>query len=309
MIKNRLLHLTILVCATSLYGCASPTGSETNQQTSKTSTAQSDKSQKLSAYKVTTVETSNGTIEIAPTVVSTPDELLEVSTRDANSETAYSDPLEFINRPIFKFNHFTYQYALIPLAKGYNNVVPEPVQSSISNAFSNLTEPLSLVNNTLSGEFSEAGNNLARFVINSTVGLLGFFDPATSWFDIQEKPQNFSQTLVKYKVASGAFVVLPFLGQSDLRGTTSIISESFIHPSKYIFNSPDDMYIRVADGFDDFTQQAQIYEKLYEQAQDPYIYFRNQYIQSRNRDQLTEQKQSRSGVHAVNVAQEGENNE
>ena len=219
----------------------------------------------------------------------------------AKPQNAYYDPLEFINRPVFSFNHFTYKYLFIPLAKGYNYLIPADVRHAISNGFNNLREPLNLLNNALSGEFSEAGSNLGRFLINSTVGILGFFDPADAWFGIKEKPQTLSQTLMKYNVGGGAYVVLPLLGRSDIRGTTSIIGESLVHPTKYVFESPDDTVARAVDGFDDFSQQADTYITLFEASEDPYIYFRNQYIQSVNRDEMAQDiAQSEVNVAGVN---------
>jgi len=283
-IIKSILVVTIL---SGLSACNSaPEQADVPQQTIPESSA--DKVKTLSAYKPTQIETSNGTITVQPTVVATTDEVNE--RLEINSETEYYDPLEFINRPLFTFNHYTYKYALIPLSKGYKAVLPEPVRDSVSKAFDNIREPLNLLNNGLSGEFSEAGNNLGRFLINSTVGVFGLFDPASSWFGIEKKPQSFAQTLMKYDVGSGAYIVLPLLGQSDLRGTTSVISESLIHPTQYIFGSPEDTAARAVDAVDDFSRQADLYVTLFEQSDDPYIYFRNQYIQSTNRDEMAETK-------------------
>lgn len=296
--RAQIKTIMALICVLTLCSCASnPNVTET---TSKQST--SSEVQDLSEYQSTEIETSNGTLQIEPTVVATTDRAVTT-----NDSPLYYDPLEAINRPIFHFNHYAYKYALIPAAKGYNAVVPKPVQKSVSNVFSNIVEPLNLINNTLSGEFSEAGANLGRFLINSTVGLLGVFDPATAWFEIEEKPQAFSQTLSKYGVGSGAYLVLPFLGQSDVRGASSIVTESLVHPTKYVLNAPKDAAARVIDGFHDFSSQAEIYEVLHENAQDPYSYFRNQYIQSRNRDDIAKKEQSEVNVAPQSASSEQEN--
>lgn len=262
-----------------------------------------DKVATLSGLQKTEIQTSNGLITVEPTVVSTSDDVVLEEALEVSGEDDYYDPLEVINRPIFQFNHFTYKYALIPLAKGYNNIVPQVARSSIARAFDNIREPLNLINNGLSGEFNEAGSNLGRFLINSTIGIFGLFDPAKSWFGIEQKPQSFAETLMKYDVGSGAYIVLPILGQSDVRGTTSVVAESIAHPTKYIFNSPEDSVVRVADGFDDFSTQADLYIKLVEQSDDPYIYFRNQYIQGMNRDELIESKP----VSEMNATGKGRN--
>ena len=303
----KIRSIAFLAFSVFLFNCsmkpelADTAGSNTPQTGTEASLevvqADESKSATLSEYKQTTIQTSNGEITIEPTVISATDQL-QVG-EDAPLEvqlTEYSDPLEFINRPIFAFNHFSYKYALIPLAKGYN-LLPEPVRNSVSNVFNNIREPLNLVNNALTGDIGEAGSNLGRFLINSTIGILGIFDPADAWFGIEAKPQNFAQTLMRYNVGSGAYIVLPFLGQSDVRNTTSIIGEGLVHPLNYALDSPENTIARAIDGLDDFSTQMDTYVKLYEAADDPYIYFRNQYIQSTNRDEMAlDQAQSEVNI-------------
>lgn len=293
--------LMLISVISGLCACTTSPDTQNTPQQVDTENTKPDKVASLSRYEPTQIKTSNGVITVQPTVVAPTDEVSE--RLEINAESDYYDPLEFINRPLFTFNHYTYKYALIPIAKGYKAVLPDPVRNSVAKAFDNIREPLNLVNNGLSGEFSEAGNNLGRFLINSTVGLLGFFDPASTWFGIDKKPQSFSQTLMKYDVGSGAYIVLPILGQSDLRGTTSIVSESLVHPTKYIFGSPEDMAARGVDAVDNFSQQADLYETLYEQAEDPYIYFRNQYIQNINRDKLAQDNE----ISEVNIVGSSQN--
>jgi phospholipid-binding lipoprotein MlaA len=198
----------------------------------------------------------------------------------------YSDPFEFINRPIFAFNNFADKYSPIPLAKGYNYALPQPACESVSDVFSTIREPLNLINNTLTGEIGEAGNNLDRFLINSTVGVLGLFDPAAAWFGLEAKPQNFSQTLMNYDVAGGVYIVLPLLGQSDLRNTPSIITEGFVYPLNYVLRGHDNTIARTVSGVGDFSTQMDTYITLFDLADDPYLYFRNLYIQITNRDEM-----------------------
>ncbi|MGQ8364444.1 MlaA family lipoprotein [Glaciecola sp. 1036] len=274
-----------IVVLFSLAGCA--TNNADNQQTATSNqenTQANDKVTQLSQAKPTTIQTSNGEITINPTVISATD--ANLGEDSLAPDQAYYDPLEWLNRPIFTFNHYAYTYALIPLAKGYNKVVPDPVKKGVDNAFDNIREPLNLLNNALTGEFSDAGRNLGRFLINSTIGIVGLFDPASDWFDIKKEPKTFAETLMDYDVGSGAYIVLPLLGQSDLRGTTSIIGEGLIHPIGEVVDSPDDFYLRTFDGFDDFSAQADLYIELYESSEDPYLYFRNQHIQSTNRNEL-----------------------
>ncbi len=91
-----------------------------------------------------------------------------------------------------------------------------------------------MINNTLIEEIGEAGNNLGLFLVSSAVEVRGLFDPAATWFGLEAKPQSFLQTLMNYDVASGAYIVLPLLGQSDLINNASIITEGFVYPLNYV---------------------------------------------------------------------------
>src|SRR5690606_2176090 len=220
MTSNTTLSLLLLLL---LSGCASqpqtsPEGTPppiaSSQSTDDSASAELSAAEQLSSGKTATIETSQGRIEIEPTVV-------DMAERDAatGAEPAqqYNDPLEGWNRGTFAFNHFTYTYALIPLAKGYEYITPVPVRDKIGNAFSNIREPLSMLNNLAAGELKDAGTNLGRFLINTTIGLLGLFDPATAWFDLPEAKQSIADTLAGYGVAPGPYLVLPILGQNNVR--------------------------------------------------------------------------------------------
>ncbi|MBU2977182.1 VacJ family lipoprotein [Alteromonas sp. C1M14] len=270
-----------------LVACANGPGQDQTEQSVNQSTGTQvpvSRVDTLSKGKSVTIETSQGSLDVAPTVVSVGDE----QQNDPSGDIVYNDPWESVNRAIFSFNHFTYQYALLPLSDGYRYVVPGGVRDKIGNAFDNLREPLNLLNNTFSGELDEAGTNLGRFLINSTVGLLGLFDPATDWFDIAPQKQTIANTLQHYDINAGPYLVLPILGPSDSRGAFSTLTEGVIHPVNYVADPPETYQLRIVDGVDDFSSQSDVYRSLYEQADDPYIYFRNQYIQGQRRDELFE---------------------
>lgn len=145
---------------------------------------------------------------------------------DYAAEPVESDPWEPVNRAIFSFNDTVDRFTLKPVAKVYDRVVPEPVSNSISNVFSNLGEPRNLVNDTLQGKFHAAGIDTARFLLNSTVGVLGVFDVATK-MGLQRNDEDFGQTLGAWGVPSGPYVVLPLLGPSTVRDGSSRIPESY----------------------------------------------------------------------------------
>ncbi|MFA3791914.1 VacJ family lipoprotein [Aliiglaciecola sp. SL4] len=218
------------------------------------------------------INTSQGEQVLTPTVVT-------------YDPVTFDDPLESINRPIFAFNDVVYRYFLIPVGKGYDAVVPDPVQTGIGNFFSNLREPLNLLNNLAQGEGKKSGTNLGRFLINSTVGLLGLFDPADAWFDMPEETTTIGDTLASYDVGYGNYLVLPILGQSDFRNAFSTLGESLLSPVHVISDTPESTYLQGLDGFNDFVPTAPSYEELRAQSDDPYTFFRNLYLQSVERDE------------------------
>lgn len=194
------------------------------------------------------------------------------------------DPLMRLNRAIFAFNDVTYRYVLIPLSKGYLRVVPDPVRMSVSNFFYNLRAPIYLVNHLLQGKPRPAGRNLLRFGINTTLGVFGLFDPATSVFNLEREETTFEDTLIRYGSGQGVYLVLPFFGPSDTRNGVSLVVDYFLHPVPYLADDPEETVIRSADYFQEYAPTAEQYEILRRKAEDPYIFFRNLYIQGVQRD-------------------------
>lgn len=134
---------------------------------------------------------------------------------------AINDPLEGFNRRVYRFNALTDKYVLLPVVHVYDKVTPDPVQTGIANFFSNLGEINTFANSVLQLKPRSSGVTLSRFVINSTVGLAGFFDPATH-FGLVQRNEDFGQTLGHYGVGAGPYLVLPFFGPSDLRDAIGI---------------------------------------------------------------------------------------
>jgi phospholipid-binding lipoprotein MlaA len=161
---------------------------------------------------------------IEPTVVSYPD---------------YRDPIIHLNRAIFAFNDVTYRYFLIPLGKGYVQVVPELIRKGISNFFDNIKTPIYAVNNLLQLKPEPLGKNIMRFGLNTTIGLLGLFDPATDWFEIKRQETHFDDTLAQYGAGYGVYLVLPIFGPSDLRHSTSLVVDYFLNPITYLTDNPE----------------------------------------------------------------------
>jgi phospholipid-binding lipoprotein MlaA len=213
-----------------------------------------------------------------------PYEQLDVNEPTVIAYEDYQDPLESFNRAMFKFNDVSYRYLLTPLAKGYRKITPKPVNKSIGNFFLNLREPLFAVNKLLQAEPVDSGKSLLRLGINSTVGLLGLFDPATAWFKLPREKTSFGDTLAFYGVGYGAYLVLPLAGPSDFRSGTSIVFDYFLHPLNYLEDESTATALKLFDRFQDNAEMLDTYPTLTAESEDAYIFLRNLYLQRLQRD-------------------------
>lgn len=233
-----------------------------------------------------TVKSSHGTQQIMPTVVAYegPPSSQDGDTAQSQQQADFNDPLEWINRPIFTFNDVLYSYLLIPVSHGYNKIMPTPLKTGVSNFFANIREPINGINNMLQGKGSALVSNLSRFVINSTIGILGLFDPAKAWFDIDAQISHVDDTMRNYNMGYGSYLVLPILGSSDLRNGFSSIVESMTSPIHQISDYPQTLYLQTYEGFHGVVPKLISYEELGKNKEDPYVFFRNLYMQSLLRD-------------------------
>ena len=142
------------------------------------------------------------------------------------SLSAEEDPWEDWNRDVFAFNETLDQFALKPVAQAYRNVTPVVVDDAITNVFSNLGEPLIVINDLAQGKFMQALSDTGRFFINSTIGLLGIFDVA-SHIGLQKHSEDFGQTLGYWGVSSGPYLMLPILGPSTVRDAGGFTMDTF----------------------------------------------------------------------------------
>lgn len=152
-----------------------------------------------------------------------------VSNSDARAQEEVHDPIESVNRGIFWFNDKTDIYLIEPLAKGYDYITPYRVQHSVTNFFHNLRYPRYLVSDVAQLNFTDALEHTGRFLVNSTVGVLGLFDVATDW-GLPENEQDFGLALAHHGVGPGAYMVLPILGPSNVRDTVGTVVDFFLDP-------------------------------------------------------------------------------
>ena len=149
--------------------------------------------------------------------------------KGSSSEITASECFEGFSRAMFKFNHALDGAVFKPVAKGYR-ALPAPIRRGTGNVVDNLRSLLTLSNNILQGDFREAGNTAGRFAINTTVGILGIFDPAAA-MGLKEKPkEDFGQTLGKWGSGTGCYFVLPILGPTTTRDAIGLVGNVFLDP-------------------------------------------------------------------------------
>jgi phospholipid-binding lipoprotein MlaA len=188
------------------------------------------------------------------------------------------DPWEGFNRKMFAFNDTVDTYTLKPIAKGYKAVTPDPVERGVSRMFSNVGEVVNVFNDLLQGKFRQAGNDTGRFVINTTIGLVGFFDVADHFGLPKNDGEDFGQTLGVWGVDSGPYLVLPLFGPSTLRDGPARIVDRFINPINEIDHVPTRNQIY---GAEVISTRADLLEAEKFVRGERYSFIRDAYLQRR----------------------------
>lgn len=196
----------------------------------------------------------------------------------------YHDPLIRLNRAVFAFNDVSYRYLLVPAARSYQNVTPDPIKQGIGNFFYNLRTPIYALNHLFQGKPDQTVRDLGRFVVNTTVGIAGIFDPADSWLQMERQVTSAGDTLAQYGVGYGAYLVLPFIGPSNLRNAGGMLLEMPLNSIEYLVDDPEGTVVRVFDNFQLYSPMIESYIDLVAASGDPYIFMRNLHIQGIQRD-------------------------
>jgi phospholipid-binding lipoprotein MlaA len=189
------------------------------------------------------------------------------------------DPWEGFNRASFKFNDSLDRAILRPVTKGYVKVTPRVIRTGISNALSNLETVTTIINDGLQGKLGQMGRDSARFLMNTTLGLGGLFDPASA-AGLENNDEDFGQTLGKWGVKSGPYLMLPILGPSTLRDTFARIPDQFTDPVNYLEDDSTRYAIRAVDILDLRADLMSLDEQL-ARSYDRYAFVRNAYLQRR----------------------------
>ncbi len=195
-----------------------------------------------------------------------------------------SDPLEPVNRAIYSFNDYFDRGVARPVARGYVRVVPDFARTGVRNFFHNLLEPVTIVNAALQGKAHQTVSDTLRFGFNSLFGVFGVFDVSTGW-GLPRHREDFGQTFATWGFGEGWYLVLPFLGPSNVRDGVGLIPASYVQPVPYL---TDDPYVRWgAYGLYYISQRADLLSAsnvLDAAAIDAYLQVREAYRQKRWRD-------------------------
>jgi phospholipid-binding lipoprotein MlaA len=202
-----------------------------------------------------------------------------------------NDPLEPFNRAMFKANLIGDKIILKPLVKIYNKAMPKPIRNGITNFLANLMEPWVMINELLQGKVKDAGHTLSRFLMNSTVGIGGLFDPATAK-GFEAHNEDFGQTLGTWGFEEGIYLMLPFFGPSNPRDFLGKGMDFIGEPMGYTINELDigkdfflgfnaSTYIRFGmEAFESRARKDAVFDELYA-SPDPYALARSAYRQLR----------------------------
>ena len=207
---------------------------------------------------------------------------LEIAEVDSDN-----DPLELLNRFTFSFNMALDTVIFQPVAAYYRFLFPVQVRDSVRNVFRNLRSPLILINDLLQGETERAETTLVRFIVNSTVGVLGLFDVAAD-LGHPYHDEDFGQTLAVHGMGEGFYLVLPILGPSNPRDGAGLLADLYLNPLTYAFESvdADDWVVPriAAEALDKRSRNIEVIEDLRRDSIDFYARVRSLYRQSRTNE-------------------------
>lgn len=190
------------------------------------------------------------------------------------------DPYETVNRKVFAFNDTLDDYALKPVAKAYNAVLPSPVRTGVHNFFGNFSDAWSAVNQLLQGKPGDAGTMTLRFLTNTTIGIVGIFDPASS-LGLERKPEDLGLTLGHWGLEPGPYLVLPLFGSSDIRDGLALPADTYVSPALLVPSTWQKIGVGAVGVVDTRAGLLGASQMLDELAFDRYTFMRDAYIARR----------------------------
>ena len=191
------------------------------------------------------------------------------------------DPWQGFNRKVYSFNDALDRAILKPVASGYRAVTPDIAEKGVSNFFSNLNDFVVAFNNTLQFKFLDASSDVGRIAVNSTIGLLGLIDVASKW-GLEKHNEDFGQTLGYWGAGTGPYVVLPFLGPSNLRDGPAKVVDFLVYPPNWadIKNSERNVLLALKI-VNTRAELIKLEEKTEEISRDKYVFIRDAFLDNR----------------------------
>ena len=223
--------------------------------------------------------------------------------KDSGSQGTTKECFEGVSRAMFKLNHGLDKAIFEPVAKGYR-ALPVPIRKGTGNVVDNLRSLLTLSNHVLQGDFREAGTTAGRFAVNTTVGILGIFDPASAIGLKEQGKEDFGQTLGKWGAGSGCYFVLPILGPTTTRDAIGLVGNIFIDPVYQIthnteidngaigngnYSEHNYYYYRGTSAVDFRAKNIESFDSLEKTTIDLYASVKSLYLQDRNKKILNSQ--------------------
>jgi phospholipid-binding lipoprotein MlaA len=198
-------------------------------------------------------------------------------------QVTISDPLEPSNRVMFVINDRLYFWVAKPVIQTYEKIVPRSARLGIRNFFENIATPARFVNCLLQDKCTEANRELRRFGINTTIGILGFGDPARDRWHLIPASEDLGQTLAIHGFGDGFYIVWPLLGPSTLRDSIGMVGDTFLNPVRYVEPSETSIGISVFNTANDGSFHIGEYESFKSASVEPYVAMRGAYIQYRSK--------------------------
>ena len=224
--------------------------------------------------------------EPAPITVESQEDTWSAQARDpdAAEDAEEYDPWEPFNEKMFEFNRRLDRYVLKPVAKAYNFITPDELQIMISNGFDNISFPPRFVNSVLQGKFKGAGREIARFLINSTAGVGGLFDPAKDVFGLVKSREDFGQTLGFYGVGPGPFLIVPLMEPMTVRDGIGKAVDAAMDPLAYYLPFFwDRLGMKIGDTVNERALNLDLFQGFEESVIDLYSAVRHGYLQRREK--------------------------
>ncbi|HWU85165.1 MAG TPA: VacJ family lipoprotein [Rhodocyclaceae bacterium] len=190
------------------------------------------------------------------------------------------DPIEGFNRAMYSVHEGIDTAVMKPVATGYDAVLPDPVQTGVSNFFANIGDIMVSVNNLLQGKPGQAVSDAGRFLVNTTVGVLGVFDVAST-MGMEKHDEDFGQTFGRWGAEPGAYVFIPMLGPRTARDTVGVAFDLWLDPMNQIDNVPTRNSLWALRAVNTRANLLPADKVIEEAALDKYAYIRDAYLQNR----------------------------